>query len=547
MFPYSKKENPLMGRRFLRLSPVVFFCCFFLFNAQLWAQVKPANAAADVPTFTSRSQLVLVPVLVKGRNGEHMGGLASNVFTVEEQGKRRKVATFEEVKPVAADAKVPVVPQLEGRSNFNFEDAPRGHMTIVVLDLLNTPYLFQGDGKRKLIEQLANTIPAHEATAIFGLGTHGLRQLYAPTTDTAGLLASLQGVRVPIGTSDAGKTSALEALTSTEFNNSFGEMWQGTGVRGGRSGGDLEGATWITLTAMTQLAHAYGTIPGRKTLIWASGGFSGALSPGITRSTMVEKYDATWRELNSADIAVYSLDVSGLAGFNGTLTRYGALQAKQWSLREFADNTGGLWCAGTSVDTAKCLSRAFDDSGSYYLLGYYLPQDDLKPGWRKLKVKVDAAGAKVRARDGFYVSAGADEKADDQRRELLDALRSPVDLTGVRMNVRELPAKSTGSSSRHEFVIGVLGDSIAVDDQRENAVNVSVTAVAFGEDGKEHGRIDHLLEAKVPQELMPKFRKTGLSAQQGMDLTPGKYEIHFAVRDNLTGEIGTVTYLLAVK
>lgn len=537
-----------MRRKISRWLPVLFFC--FLFTSLLSAQAKPtAEPASETPTFTSRSQLVLVPVLVKGKGGEHMGGLKSDAFIVEEQGKRRKVATFEEVKPVAADAKAPRFPQLEGHSNFNFEDAPRGHMTIVVLDLLNTPYLFQGNGKRKLIEQLAKSIPANEATAIFGLGTHGLRQLFAPTTNTAGLIASLQGVRSPAPSMviPEGKPDVADTLSNAEFNNVFGEMWQG-GSMSGRSLGsrDLVGSTWMTLTAMNQLAEAYRAIPGRKTLIWASGGFTGDPSPGITRATMIDKYDTTWRALNSADIAVYSLDVSGLAGFTGSLNQYGWLARKQRSLREFADNTGGLWCAGTAVDTAKCLSHAFEDSGSYYLLGYYLPQDDLKPGWRKLKVKVDVAGAKVRAREGFYVTAGADEKADDKTRELLDALRSPVELTGVRFNVRELPVKAKATSD-HQFLISVLGDSIEVNEMRGNALNVSLTAIAFGPDGKEHGRIDQLLEAKVPQDLMPKFRKTGLSTQRGMTLAPGNYEIHFAVRDNITGEIGTVIYPLAVK
>jgi hypothetical protein len=178
-----------------------------------------------------------------------------------------------------------------------------------------------------------------------------------------------------------------------------------------------------------------------------------------------------------------------------------------------------------------------------------LPEDDQKPGWRKLKVHVDVPGTHVRAREGFYVSGKADEKADDKRHELLEALVSPVELTGVRMNVREVSAtqKAAEGMSRHDFVVGVLGDSIAVNESRGNAVNVSLTAIAFGADGHEHGRIDQLLEAIIPPAMMAQFRKTGMSAQRGMDLAPGKYEIHFAVRDNWTGEIGTVKYPLVVR
>lgn len=552
-----------MSRAVLRLASVLVFLVSLFSNSQLWAQAAkvehkaPTSKAAgnttlaDVPTFTSNTQLVLVPVMVKGKNGEHITGLGRDAFKVEEHGKPRTVATFEEVKPVAPGMKASRVVRLEGRSNFNFEDAPRGHMTIVVMDLLNTPYLYLGDGKRQLIELLSRTLPANEATVVFGLGVHGLKQLYAPTADTEGLLASMRGVKGANEMTLNGQPSAaFEALSNVEFSNPS-QMGEAGGLRGGlHAGGDLQDTTWTTLTAMSQIASAYSTIPGRKTLIWASAGMSGRPSLGITRTTLLNKIEDTWRDLNSADIAVYSVDVSGLSSFNGTLTRYRALAERERSLRNFADQTGGKWCAGTAVDIGKCLTRSFDDAGSYYLLGYYLPDNERKPGWRKLKVKVGSDGAHVRAREGFYVSGAKLETAVARQRKLLDAISSPVELTGVRLNVREVPAGMkavAAGSSRHEFAIGVLGDSITVDERNGNAVDLSVVAVAFARDGREHGRIDHQMTSKVQPELLQKFRKTGLSTQQSLDLAKGKYDIKFAVRDNLTGEIGTVEYPLEVK
>jgi hypothetical protein len=134
----------------------------------------------------------------------------------------------------------------------------------------------------------------------------------------------------------------------------------------------------------------------------------------------------------------------------------------------------------------------------------------------------------------------------------VNALQSPVELTGVRLNVREVPAgpgvkSAAAGTSHHEFAINVLGDSITVDERNSNAVDLSVFAVAFAPDGREHGRIDHQMTSKVQPELLQKFRKTGLSTRQSLDLASGKYDLKFAVRDNLTGEIGTVEYPLEVK
>jgi VWFA-related protein len=554
-----------MGRTNLRSAFVIVFLVALFSSAQLGAQAakaeqnmptaKPVENAtpADIPTFTSSTQLVLVPVMVKGKSGEHIGGLGRDAFKVEEQGKLRTVATFEEVKPVAPGVKATSVQRLEGRSNFNFEDAPRGHMTIVVMDLLNTPYLYLGDGKRQMIELLAKALPANEATVVFALGIHGLRQLYAPTADTAGLLASMRGVKGANEMAMNGQpASAAEALSNAEFNI-FHQLEEGGGLRGGlHASGDLQDTSWTTLTALSQIASAYDTIPGRKTLIWASAGMIGQPSMGMSRWTLRDKIEDTWRELNAADIAVYSVDVSGLAGFNGTLTRYGALAERERSLRSFAEETGGKWCAGTTVDIEKCLVRSFDDAGSYYLLGYYLPDNEQKPGWRKLKVKVASDGAHVRAREGFYASGAKAETPAERQRRLVAALQSPVELTGVRLNVREVSASpetkaAAAGTSRHEFAIGVLGDSIRVDERNGNAVDLSVVAVAFARDGKERGHIDHQMTSKVPPELLQKFRKTGLSTRQSLELAKGNYDIKFAVRDNLTGEIGTVEYPLEVK
>jgi len=545
-------------------------CGFFWFlpvilSAQVWAQ---AAAESEVPKFSSRTQLVLVPVVVRGKDGAHVGGLGRDAFRIEEQGKVRTATIFEEVNPVpagTAQAKSATPPALAGRSNFDYEDAPSGHLTILVLDLLNTPYLGQGDGMRRLVDYLAKTLPSNEGAAVFGLGTHGLKQLYAPTTDTAALLAALKGIPVPANRSagtDASrsesKDGAPSGVSATQRQDitkraaqDFSEFVSTQGTDRWTEF-DYTQASWKTLVAMTQIADAYGAVPGRKTLIWASAGFQNLLpSVGLSRQTLTDKYESTWRALNAASVAVYPVDVSDLAGFKGTLIGYRITGRKQQTLREFAASTGGIECVGIGIDFAKCLARDFDDAGSYYMLGYYLPSDDQKPGWRKLKVKVEANGAHVRAREGFYVTGAAEEKPEARKRQMVDAVLSPVELIGVRFNVREVAVsaetKAAAGKTVHEFEVGVLGNSVTVDAKNGNAVDLSVVSVAFNAEEKNAGQTERQIAVKLQPELLEKFRKTGVSVQQQLELAAGKYEIKFAVRDNLNGEIGTVGYPLEVK
>lgn len=550
-----------MGRSVQRWMFVLLFAFYFLSMTQVWAQAADAkkSAADEEAKFGSRSQLVMVPVVVTGKNGEHVSGLKRDAFKIEEQGKAREATIFEEVKPAAENASQRAAAKLEGRSNFNFEEAPSGHLTIVVLDLLNTPYLGQGDGVKKLVEYLAKTVPRNEAAAVFGLGLHGITQFYEPTTDTAALLRALKGISGPPSKSESAGEAAVpgmkDAQSQADERQAAQEFSRFVRTQGtDRWDYDFLQASWTTLEAMTQIAHAYSTVPGRKTLIWATAGFPYlATSVGITRATLVEKYERTLRELVAADIAVYSVDVSDLAGFKGTLVSYRSIEHKQQTLRQFAEATGGVPCMGIANDVEKCFARAAADSGSYYLLGYYLPTNDQKPGWRKLKVKVEGDGLHVRAREGFSVSAATVDTPEERLRQLVRALNSPIEFTGVRFNVREVPlssgnkATAARGASVYEFSVGVLGDSIKVDAQNGNSVSLSVVGVAVGADGLEHGHIDHLLTAKLPGDMVEKFRKTGLSTEQSLELSPGNYNIRFAVRDNLSGEIGTVIYPMLVK
>ncbi len=160
-----------MKRTVLWVASVAVVCFSFFFQPQLCAQAgakaseteqKTAQLAAEVPVFRSRAQLVLVPVVVTGKKGEHLTGLGREAFRIEEHGKAREATVFEEVKTVAPDAKARPKVAVEGRSNFGYGEAAGWRMTVVVMDMVNTPYLMQQEGKRKLIEYMSRTLVRDE-------------------------------------------------------------------------------------------------------------------------------------------------------------------------------------------------------------------------------------------------------------------------------------------------------------------------------------------------------------------------------------------------
>jgi hypothetical protein len=342
-------------------------------------------------------------------------------------------------------------------------------------------------------------------------------------------------------------------------------------------------ATRETLLAMNQLSLAFQALAGRKTLLWASAGFPFIIDDPESFARLGDdlrfQYEATWRALESANVAVYSVDLSALeytaaalpsantgissskiADIRGSGARlrsplrfpYDQGAQQRLTLRAFADATGGRACV-TIDELEKCFAQAVDDSRAYYLLGYYLG-GDVKPGWRKLKVKVTPSGLHVRQRSGFYVTPKSQDTPELRRQQLVEALASPVDYTGLRLTARQLsPAGGLQANSSAdgkkpvEFMLGVMGDSITIDAEHGNAIDLQVTTVALDTNRKSVASMSQAIVTKFDAHKLQRIIGTGVGIPETVDLPPGEYEVKFAVRDNLSGLLGTIGVPLELK
>lgn len=561
-------------------------------TSQSGAESSPAvseNRAAlpqqEATKVTARSDLVLVPVVVTDKAGKPVSGLQKDAFRIEENGSDRSISVFEEKKTDMLAPHGKMTPT-ETYSNFVAGDDHPWRLTAVLLDMINTPSLRQVEAKRQLIDYLLKSAQQGEPVAIFGLNGSGLHQLHSFTTDTEVLVDALKKLKVSLGSVES--TQLPEALTDdpSEQQQSSEEAQLMTqfmqDLNDTVSAETQRIATRETLAAMTQLAHALQGIAGRKTIIWASAGFPFTIddpqSFGRQGDELHAQYDEAWRALNSASIAVYPVDLSGMdfsnrqlpsaragtsnshiadiRGVNGLRPAlqlpYDQSSQQQMTLRAFADATGGRTCV-TVNELEKCFAEAVDDSRDYYLVGYYLGRD-VKPGWRKLKVKVAGDGLHVRSRNGFYVTEKPQESAELRRKQLVDALASPVPYTGVRLTARRLPAAgseaSTGGDGKKrvvEFMLGVMGDSITFDREKGNAINLEVATLAFDSNHKSIATTSQAITTELKQETMQKTLQTGLGIPEKLEIPPGKYEVKFAVRDNPRGLVGTVSVPIEVK
>jgi VWFA-related protein len=570
--------SPAFGQQDVRQQP-----------SQSSTQTAPAitgNRVAlppqELAKLTARTDLVLVPLIVTDRSGKHVSGLPKEAFHIEENGIVRNVSVFEETETekLVAHGKDTT---LDGYSNFVPGEEHLWRLTAIVLDTINTPWMRQLEAKRQLVDYLLRSASHDEPMALFGLNGSGLHQLHPFTRQTKVLVDALQKLKLSLSSeegtqppevftddpSEEQQGSDEEQLISTfmqDFTDTLSANYQRT-------------ATRETLLAMTQLAYAFQSIPGRKTLIWASAGFPFTIddpqSFARQGDDLRSEYEDTWRALNSANIAVYPVDLNALdfstrnlpsansgisstqindmKGVNGpkSAMRLPCDKAAQQrlTLHAFADATGGR--ARVTIDELeKCFAEAVDDSRAYYLLGYYLA-GETQPGWRKLKVKVAGDGLRVRYRSGFYVTQKIQDSAELRRKQLVDALASPVQYTGLRLTARLLPASSDPASSqpatsggrkKHvEFMLGVMGNSIAIDREKGNAIDLEVVTLAFDSNRKSVATTTQVIATGLKPETLQRTLQTGLGIPEKLDLPSGKYEVKFAVRDNASGLLGTVS------
>lgn len=539
----------------------------------------------DLTKLTTRASLVLVPVIVTDRSGHHVPGLQKERFHIEENGNDRSVSVFEELKTgKLAPRRKPGA--FEDYSNFVVEDDHPWRRTAILLDMINTPSLRQLEAKRQLTHYLLRNASQDEPMAVFGLNGSGLHELHAFTTDTKVLVDALQKLRLSLSSDES--TQLPEQLTDdpSEQQQASEEaqlMSNFMQEQDDAVSADYQRIAAVqTLSAMTQLANAFQAYPGRKTLIWATAGFPFVIddpkSFGHQGDDLLGKYEETWRTLNSANIAIYPVDLSAsdvstralpsanaqtasshiadIRGINGLKPAlrmpYDESSQQRLTQHAFADATGGQACATVS-ELEKCFSEAVDDSRAYYLLGYYLGSD-VKPGWRKLKVKVAGDGLHVRSRSGFYVSTEPQESDALRRKQFVDALASPVQYSGLRLTARLLRSSTILASTagvkdkRHaEFMLGVMGDSITIDREKGNAVDLEIIALAFDSNRKSVATSSQAIAAKLNSEMMKKTLQSALGVPEEFDLPPGKYEVKFAVRDNLNGLLGTVSVPVELK
>jgi hypothetical protein len=206
-----------------------------------------------------------------------------------------------------------------------------------------------------------------------------------------------------------------------------------------------------------------------------------------------------------------------------------------------ADSTGGI-AYYNSNDLPGLVQKAADDSSDFYQLTYYLDKDE-KAGWHKLSVKVNQPHVEVRTRSGFLTRVQKKtQDPDDVRR----ALGSPFMQAEIPLLVRWAGIGGGSDSKRVDYELSVPASGLQIDDTDTNHLSISVHAFAVGR-RLPLEVVNKELDGHMAEATLAKFSKSGLNFNGAFEVPPGLYEIRFAVRDNISGKVGTVIASLDAK
>ncbi len=236
-------------------------------------------------------------------------------------------------------------------------------------------------------------------------------------------------------------------------------------------------ARWAT-DAMAGAAKALAEIPHRrKAVLLVSQGIPVSLEEIIANPNALGAFQGLRDFIVTAqrsNVAIYPVDPCGLSRDAGCSID------TQENLRSIAEGTGGFAVLNTNAPE-RGVERMMAETGTYYLLAYYSPAPPNDGKRHRIKVKVDRAAVRVRAREGYV----APRKAAPAATALpLDALiAAPIQTRGLPMHVAAVPVPIAGRPG------STIALSIELDaDDAARAGDVAFAAVAVDVNGSVRAR-----------------------------------------------------------
>ena len=567
------------------------------------AQTPPAKPqSGETPRIQAGTEEVMLDVVVRDKKGKLLNDLKQSDFTVSDNGEQRTIKSFRLIQGTEA-----ISGAENGRAGAPAQLDPLRQIRLFTL-------VFQGiDANSKKLAhdaamELLKTELSPNVYASVMYIDHNLEAIQPFTNDRDLLKRAIDIATTPVNDHVADNNRVRQQLAvllgRPEANGdaSVGGTTQATSAPAAPASGPGAGAAMaangpaMAAAAMQEMMYeivqtaagdvqtdwARGTVyplldlvrqqyrlPGRKTILYFSGGFP------LDQSTE-DAYKAVISTANRANVSFYCVDTTGLTTWSPSQNATGAmreaarrsamnvgtsgkgismdqagaedaayeagLKDTQNNILRLSEQTGGQLIANTN-DFRGPIRRVVEDAESYYEITYSPEIQKYDGSFRKVAVKTDAKDARVQTRSGYFAlppNMTMGQVLAPYEVPLLQALEE-------KPLARNFPFQSAAMHFRSaqgpvcQVVVDIPVAGLTLEENKQAGYfDGRVAYVAIVKDG--NGQVLKKLKQEIPLRVTPdKLAAYKASSHfiydEGFALAPGRYTLEAAAIDMPTKKI----------
>ena len=269
---------------------VIAWFCAGVLATPILGQAPAAPANRETATLRVTTRLVQVNVIVKDKQGNPVTDLTRSDFKLFDQGKEQPISVFSVESNQTLSPPAQPLPPDTYSNRLEYRDAVPHSATVILLGgLVARPYA------RDQIVKFLSQLRPQDCVALYTLGGH-TRVLHDFSSDAAALIRTLEqyieeaAARMGAQRGGFGQTKLRYPAINPAID----------------SGCDI-------CDALEAIAQHLSRFPGRKSLIWVTGGFY-IPTGGPAWPSFHAAINRATRALNDANVAVYPVDARGLIG-----------------------------------------------------------------------------------------------------------------------------------------------------------------------------------------------------------------------------------------
>ena len=560
-------------------APLALGCLSFLArpgiaqsnNAPPAGTQEEISAHDELATFRTRVDLVMVPVVVRDRQGRVVAGLTKESFRLFDKGKLQEIARFTVERPGKVTGVQPPEPVFsEGESalpasepavtaamprrfiGYLFDDV---HMEMGDLTRVREAAQRHMDTELKPTDRAAIFTTSGQVMVDFtddlGKLHQGLMRLlpHPLARNNAQQCPDISFFQADMIVNQHDQTALQAAVLETVFcqtgldaASSAPQMAQAEAQRVLSAG---EHETSVSLSVIRDLVRRMSILPGERVLDVVSPGFFALTGQQLERSDIIE------RALR-ANVVINSLNAKGLytIGFDSTrrpvsaqaqtlksLIERQAFSADEEILMELTAGTGGSYFHNNN-DLGEGIRRTSSTPELYYLLGFQPQNLKLDGSFHGLRVALAGKTENlIEARRGYFAPTHLEDAAATAKREIEDAVFSREEMSDLPVVLRTQFYKG-GDASATVSVLAHL-DLKNIRFRKTDGRNVdslTVVSALFDRNGNFVTAITKHIDFHLREETLQRRMQSGITVRSSLVTKPGTYLVRLVVRD-VQGEL----------